>query len=131
MAEFNLQHALRLKTTTCISCGVEIAMPADLYDHRLKDRREFFCPNGHSQHFIAETEEAKLRRQLDEANRRLEFEKNAALTARQQLGKANKAKMRLQRRIKAGVCPCCQRTVRQLAQHMATKHPDYAAAAEK
>ena len=32
---------------------------------------------------------------------------------------------RLKRRVAAGTCPCCQRTVAQLARHMQTKHPDY------
>jgi hypothetical protein len=39
--------------------------------------------------------------------------------------KKNEAK-KLRERARAGVCPCCHRTFKQLAAHMANKHPDYA-----
>lgn len=29
------------------------------------------------------------------------------------------------KRASAGVCPCCNRTVSQMARHMQAKHPDY------
>ena len=33
---------------------------------------------------------------------------------------------RVKRRVGNGVCPCCNRTFKNLADHMTTKHPDYA-----
>lgn len=35
------------------------------------------------------------------------------------------AKTRLKNRAKAGVCPCCNRTFKQLAAHMKTQHPNW------
>lgn len=35
------------------------------------------------------------------------------------------AKTRLKKRAAVGVCPCCNRTFRQLADHMAAMHPEF------
>lgn len=37
---------------------------------------------------------------------------------------------RIKNRVKHGVCPCCQRTFRQLAAHMKSKHPDFVSTTE-
>jgi len=36
------------------------------------------------------------------------------------------AKTRIKNRIGNGVCPCCNRTFKDLASHMKCKHPEYA-----
>jgi hypothetical protein len=33
--------------------------------------------------------------------------------------------VKVQRRVKHGVCPCCQRTFQNLQKHMSTEHPTY------
>ena len=38
--------------------------------------------------------------------------------------KAISAKRRIEKRIHAGVCPCCNRSFPNLQRHMAAKHPD-------
>lgn len=40
----------------CCNCGVEHKMTKALYEYRLKDHDEFYCPNGHSQHFMTKQE---------------------------------------------------------------------------
>jgi len=56
-----------------------------------------------------------------------------ARNAREQANKAEKRRIgqkaattRLKKRVSAGVCPCCKRTVKQLKQHIENKHPNYA-----
>jgi hypothetical protein len=109
----------------CIKCGTPIVMPASLRAHKLKTQTDFYCINGHPQRYIGETEEAKLRRQL-------EFEKTRRASAEAQEATARKAeaiargKLRAQtERVKNGVCPCCKRTFQNLMAHMKTKHPDF------
>ena len=41
-----------MKTTDCCVCGVEFSMTKEQYDQRHDDGEYFYCPNGHSQHFI-------------------------------------------------------------------------------
>lgn len=57
--------------------------------------------------------ESNLRDSRDRAERR-------ASAARGQITK-------IKNRVGHGVCPCCNRTFKQLAAHMASKHPEYAA----
>lgn len=109
---------------TCYDCGIDWAMPEYFVAKRREDHRTFFCPSGHSQHFPAENPAERLKRLLAIANQqisRAEDERNEAIRAKL---RAEAAAKRIEKRAKAGVCPCCHRTVSQLARHMATKHPD-------
>lgn len=116
-----------------VRCGVAFALNDDFVKHRKRDRKSWYCPNGHSQWFPGETAEDKAQRlagQLDiERTRRAQAEKAAdyALRAR----KAVSTRLRkVKRRVGHGVCLCCNRTFKQLAAHMAAQHPTYAASAE-
>lgn len=125
--QVSVLQTVTFKTTTCIQCGCPIALVDDLYDWRLKDQKDFYCPNGHAQRFIGETEEARLKRELLDAQRRRDFERNRAESAERQLAAAEASKKRFKKRVAAGVCPCCHRTVGQMARHMKSKHPDFVA----
>ena len=78
------------------------------------------------------TENAKLRAMLEKAKehadhleRRLVMEKNR-LKAEERSHSATRGHVtRQKKRAAAGVCPCCNRTFKQLARHMERKHPNY------
>ena len=114
-----LLHIMRSQTFVmheCINCGTRFAVPSAFDVERHKDKRSFYCPNGHSQAYI-ESEWDKIRRERDvlrQQTARLEDELNAT---RRELENTKK-------RVGAGVCPCCHRTFRALARHMKNKHPD-------
>lgn len=46
------------------SCGLLFAIPTNWDNLRRKDKRSFYCPNGHSMSYRGETKEQKLRKQL-------------------------------------------------------------------
>ena len=123
-----INTTLYYKTTMCITCGCHIALESEFYDKRVQDQKNYYCPNGHSQHFIGETPEAKLQRELAAKERALQWEKERVASLNKQLVKSQKSEKRLKRRVAAGVCPCCHRTVKQLAAHMQTKHPEFVVA---
>lgn len=108
----------------CGKCGVEQYVPKHWLDSKREGKTGFYCINGHCRVF-RESESDRLRRELDKLTQdaaRLEDEKRAADARARQ---AEDRERRLKRRISAGTCPCCQRTVSSLARHMKTKHPDY------
>lgn len=120
---------------SCYKCGTNFALTNDFQAERLRDRAEFFCPNGHAQHYIGKTEEERLREELERTKRgaeqnvrflesRVAAEKAAAHGARVSAGRAKAKLDRAMKRVGAGVCPCCNRTFKQLAAHMKTKHKD-------
>lgn len=119
-----------LVTKVCPVCGVPYAMPEELDDWcQKKAHRNFYCPNGHQLHYPGKSDEQKLREARDQlANERARRDQvEAQLKA--QRGAATRARNerdRLKDRAKVGVCPCCNRTFKQLAAHMANKHPDFA-----
>lgn len=108
-------------------------MTPESYQVFTRNHQTFYCTFGHPQVFAeGETEADKLRR---ERNRLKQNEawyesrlKELREEAEHQRNRANGYKghaTRIMKRAKAGVCPCCNRTFKQLAQHMATQHPQF------
>lgn len=117
----------------CSGCGCWFAMPPGYLDNRRKDKKTFWCPNGHELSY-KESEADKLRRERDRLKQdaaRLEDEKREALaTASAQFERARKAEAankRLKKRSSAGTCPCCSRTFANMAEHMKHQHPEFVA----
>lgn len=111
----------------CCSCGIPFAMPKDLYLRRRRDHRDFWCPHGHSQRYIVESEAEKLRGELEAVrDQRDTARKNARHFERSAIATRGHL-TRLKRRIAHGTCPCCRRTFKQLSQHMERQHPEYVA----
>lgn len=48
------------------SCGVIYALSKAFIDHRRKDHKTFYCPNGCGRHFPGKTDEEKMRELHDE-----------------------------------------------------------------
>jgi hypothetical protein len=117
----------------CCNCGVDFAMTDAFIQNRKNDRKSWYCPNGHSQWFPGETASDKAQRlagQLDmERTRRQQAEMDVDYARRAR--KAVSTRLRkVKVRVGHGVCPCCTRTFKQLAAHMAAKHPAYAASSD-
>lgn len=136
-----------LVTEICPSCGILFAWPADF--HRAVSKsggaHRGYCPNGHIIQW-AKSEADEVREQLQAerlARQRAEqkiaekedWAKMWEATANDQRDRAEKERnrangykghaTRMTKRAKAGVCPCCNRTFKQLAAHMANKHPEF------
>lgn len=81
----------------CDTCGIIYFLTPEFEDARIKDRKGFYCPNGHQWWFIEESNEQKLRKRLVHTEK--EFEscmmnlKQTVKTKEQQVkslrGKAN------------------------------------------
>lgn len=133
---FIISTNVTLETEECYKCGVTFAMPKDLRRKFLRNRNEsFYCPNGHSQHYIGETKEARLERELLAMQQSRDSARNARDDAQQEAEHFRKSRdgikgvlVRTQKRIANACCPCCNRHFPndKLAKHIAVKHPTYA-----
>lgn len=117
-----------LETVECCSCGTTFAVSKRFVDRRREDGKTFYCPSGHYLCFDGSTE--KLKKELEEKSRALTQTK-CALADEQRLREsermeAERLRKSADRRARHGVCPCCHKTVSQMARHMASKHPDFA-----
>jgi type II secretory pathway component HofQ len=114
------------------------AVPADVRARWLEHPTQFYCPQGHPQHYT-ETEVQRLQKQLAEAQEKAQAATKRKEWAEQEAKNARAAeaaeraakdaerasKVRAQKKLKRvanGVCPCCNRTFQNLARHMKTKH---------
>jgi hypothetical protein len=134
---YDVMELVKLKTETCCRCGVLFAMPATLQQAALDQRgpggRRFWCPNGHEQWYVGESEAQQQKRRAERVERALEASRAYGRAVQDQLDastRSNRAlravNTRTRRRIARGVCPCCNRTFADLSAHMAGQHPDYA-----
>lgn len=122
-----------LHVVACPSCHVTYAIPQSFYRAARKynqnsspsDYWEVCCPFGHSWAYTGLNREQKLEEQLRVANDRagrLAAERDQTEARRRsQKGATTRAK----KRHAAGVCPACNRSFKQLREHMERMHPDY------
>lgn len=111
-----------LETTTCYKCACLFAWPKELRDRRLEDKRSFWCPNGHEQHFTGKSEADKLRDELERSKQVLEAEQARAHRIAHERDQVARAHNKMRARVFNGVCPCCNRTFQNLMAHMKTEH---------
>jgi hypothetical protein len=53
----------------CYLCATQFSMDDALFDKRVADHRDFYCPNGHKQQFIGKTEDEKTIERLERSRR--------------------------------------------------------------
>lgn len=114
--------SVELATEICCKCGMCFAMTRDFMDRRRKDRAMFYCPAGHAQHYTGETEEQRLKRELERQQQITEAERARAARIERERNQVAKAHHRMRQRVFNGVCPCCNRTFQNLMAHMKTEH---------
>ena len=106
-----------LETEQCCNCGIWFAIPQAVQKRLLENGALFYCPNGHSQHYT-KTEIQKLRENLA-----AEESRHRSTLSRLNEEKAERERVeRKLKRVGRGVCPECNRSFQNLAQHMACKH---------
>lgn len=122
----------------CCNCGIDFAIPRALDQHAHRDHSvNFWCPLGHSQHYIGKTDAQIEKERAEAMARRAVNAENAARVQRERAARAERSAAayrgqatRLRNRIAAGVCPVpgCRRSgFAQVMRHIASKHPSWAA----
>jgi len=116
---------------TCFKCSVPFALALDTYNQCKSSGKSFFCPNGHEQVY-RESNETRLKRELEQKNAAIESERRRTEWARADARRMEKQRnaykgvvTKTKNRISNGVCPCCTRSFQNLKRHMQHKHPGY------
>lgn len=122
---------------TCYTCNVRHSFPDHIYQAAIQRRGEMsiYCPNGHAWVYKShqkQAEEDKLRIERDRLKQQL-AEKDDEIKRQRDWKEEERRRVialrgvitKTKKRVSAGVCPCCNRTFQNLAQHMANKHSDY------
>jgi hypothetical protein len=121
-----------IEALTCGTCGIPFGLEAAHHAQMQRTGARFYCPNGHHISY-AENEVATLKKQLAQKNsdmawwqERAEARFRALVSAERRLRATRGVATKIKRRVGKGVCPCCNRTFRDLARHMEGQHPDFA-----
>ncbi len=122
-----LEVNVNLSTINCGECGGTYAINERYREQKEEEGGSWTCPycqcgwgyTGNSKINKLEREIKTLRKQKEWTELDLKNQKNQTRAFK---GEATKAKNKLAR-TKVGVCPCCNRTFKQLAAHMKNKHP--------
>lgn len=130
---------VEMVVVTCCyeKCGITWAVPKDWQQRRRDDHHDFYCPNGHVQGYYGKSEKEKriaelertekvLRSHVEHLAQDVDLERNARQSVQNRLRATRGVVTKIRNRVAAGVCPCCNRTFKQLARHMKDQHPDYA-----
>jgi hypothetical protein len=102
-------------------------MTERFYKERSRDKRNFYCPAGHPQHYIGTTHERELRearahaRDLSISNTRLADDNMDLARKSTALRRRNTD---LRKRAKNGTCGFCHRTFANVQRHVKSQHPD-------
>ncbi len=115
----------------CCNCGMAFAMTREFQRRKINDKKSFYCPKGHSQYYVGQTEEQKLKKQLDH-ERQLRHNAESKQFRAQDREKITRALHdHTKARVNKGLCPCCDRSFGDLRRHMKSKHKDYLSAPVK
>ena len=119
-----------LVSVACYKCGIEFALPTSFVKKRREDHADFYCPNGHAQHFVSKTEAELLREQLQREQRNHNWTRESLTRANREVAQKEAARRsqkaattRLKKRVAAGRCPGCSTEFPDLAAHVAEAHP--------
>lgn len=124
-----------LEEKRCPSCFMQYGVPSGFTDKRRNDHKTFYCPGCGTRLSFPEgdTDLDRARRDLERAkqneaylNDRIKSARDDAEHERRRRIAATGQVTKLKKRASAGTCPCCNRTFKQLAAHMADKHPQFA-----
>lgn len=129
--------ATDLTTINCGKCGGVYAINERFRREQWECGGGWHCPYCETSWGYWESENEKLKKQLEQerkagesrlaAERAKHDQTREALKhteARRRAEKANNTKMK--KRIAGGVCPCCRRTFQNLSAHMKNQHPAFA-----
>ena len=109
----------------CCTCGIVFWAPDQYVTNLRETHQSFYCPNGHGQSFRGVSDAERYKRLMENAQAQVNAERQKLLVAQKERDAAEQKLRKLKKRTAAGLCPCCNRTVGQLARHMSTKHKEF------
>lgn len=138
MTQYRYTGALEI--IECHSCHMHFGVLPEFKEYKLKNRNNsrentFYCPSGHPQYYIGQSEEEKLRQERDRLKQNTAYlesrlsEKDERIKTARHAARAYKGHAtKIRNRIKGGACPCCNRSFQNLSAHMKTQHPEFGGA---
>jgi hypothetical protein len=119
-------ESITLAQMNCGQCGGTYAINERYRQHRLEQGGFWKCPYCNHSWGYGESENQRLQKALEEKQKAVVAAKCETLAANQARELAERKLSKLSRRVRCGLCPCCNRSFQNLQRHMKTKHPEAA-----
>lgn len=116
-------RTLNVKVCPVDDCGITYGIDSRVDAINEEKGRSWYCPNGHSLHYLAETAEQKIRRLESQRTHLQDQLQGAQNTVIAYKGHLTRTKNKLER-AEAGVCPHCNRSFQNLRRHVKGQHPE-------
>ena len=125
MTDYAINTRIEFTKIHCGNCGGHYMIDERVRAIAYQTAGDWNCPYCQVRWGYEESEAQRLQKKLDRERglRRQEVERREHTERQLRAQKGENTKLR--KRVKAGVCPCCNRTFRQLALHMKRMHPEY------
>ncbi len=127
MATF-VEVGIEFRVVQCGNCGIHFGLPQWFDEEHKTNGNGFYCPNGHPRAY-AEFEPDRLRREHEKTmlsmQALLNEEKHARVAAERAVSTEKARYTRMKNRVAHGICPCCNKTFKDLSNHMVTEHKDF------
>lgn len=121
---------VEIVTEECVACHVAFGLTSEMQKRLRETHHDFYCPNGHTQRYMAETEAEKLRAKLRSVEQDRDWYKAAEArqsagraTAERQLSATKGVVTKLRKRAITGTCAFCHRHFANVERHVASQHP--------
>lgn len=128
MSHAAISVTITLTEINCGECGGTYAINERYRKQKYDNSGTWHCPYCDVSWGYVEGEVARLQKRVENETKKREWAEQDAKNERAEAERQRKSAARLKRRVNAGVCPHCHRTVNQMARHIETKHPDANAA---
>lgn len=120
-----------LAVEVCWVCGISFAIPQTFRNRKKTHGGSFYCPAGcHLGYGDSELDKAK--KEIERIRKEKEWAEQRALSNHRLYESEQKSKAvvrghltRVKNRIANGVCPCCNRSFKNLHRHMKSQHPTF------
>lgn len=132
MGNSSISISVNLTEFSCGECGGVYAINERYRLQRYEKGGFWHCPYCQCSWGYCESEVDRQKKELEKERQRRKWAEDAEAKRRTQIANLQKqlsaqkgVNTRMKNRAAAGVCPCCNRTFKQLAAHMKNKHPDF------
>ena len=121
MQPYYITKTVEIEMTECVECGIQFGVPKYWMDAARKDKRDIYCPNGHTLSF----NDPQWARELKAAKESAKWWRDEAERTARSLTATRGVVTKIKNRIANGVCPCCHRQFVNLQRHMTGQHPEF------
>lgn len=118
----DITYTTTIVAMSCGACGIPFGLSNELYTRAMNHGASWYCPGCGQSRIFKTTENDRLKQELELEKRRRASAEYEAESTKRRLSAQRGLVTRMGNRAAAGVCLHCNRTFKQLAAHMKSKH---------